>query len=251
MSKLAQKLKDITESAAPAMGFRAASVSTRARGPLLLAILAHPDAKSAKAAIEAGADALVVRSSEAADAKAVAQAAADVPCGVLSKSEAIDASALKEAGLDFVAFVPACAPASVLRAEGLGKIAVVPAAAEMESLRGMDRAGVDGVLLEQDGAGDFVSAQFLMTCYFLSGAMNKPLMAVIPTSAGIEDIGALWDAGVDGLFVEAGPARLKELRKVVSSLPARSKRKGGKDVPRLPWLGNGRAAHEEEEQEDE
>lgn len=250
MSKFIRKLKGVTESAVPAMGFRAASATAKARGPLLLAILSHADAKSAKSAVAAGADALVIRTQDSSGAREFAQAVADVPCGLLIKSGAVDAAFLKESGLDFVAFAPVSAPASVLRAEGLGKIAVISASAEMESLRGMDRVGVDCLLLEPDVA-DFLSVQYVMTCCFLSGATNKPLMATVSDSAMAEDIGALWDAGVDGFAVESGPSRIQELRKVIASLPPRAKRKSGKDIPLLPRLGNGAPVQEEDEREDD
>lgn len=250
MSKLIQKLKGVTESAAPAMGFRAASATARARGPLLLAILPHADAKAANAAVDAGADALMIRVQDSSGVREFTQIVADVPCGALIKTGTVDAAFLKEAGLDFVAFVPFSAPASVLRAEGLGKVAVFPATVEMESLRGMERAGVDSVLLEQDVA-DFVSVQLVMTCCFLSGVMNKPLMTIVSASADAEDVGALWDAGVDGFVIESGPDGIKALRKIIASLHPRSKRKGGKDMPLLPRLGNGAPAQEEDDREDD
>ena len=248
MSMLVQKLKSNAESAAPAMGFRTASTVTRARGPLLVARLSHPDAKSAKAAADAGADVILVSTVDAKVVTSIVEAVGSVPCGViLDKDEGIDLGALKEAGCDFVVISPCAAPAAWLRQEGLSKVARVIPTTEMVALRGIDRVGVDAVVLDRDGEGDFVSVQFLMTCHFLRGALSKPLLAMIPPGASEEDAGLLWDAGVDGLVVDVAPGRLKDLHKAVTSLPPRTRKRAGKDVPLLPRLAEAAAPAEEEE----
>ncbi|MBI2958088.1 MAG: hypothetical protein HYY32_04515 [Chloroflexi bacterium] len=251
MSRLLQKIKSITESSAPAVGFRTAATSTMTRGPLLAAVLAHPDARSAKAAVEAGADALLAQTSDAKAWEDIVKAAAGAPCGPFLPGGDADLKALEEAGCDFVSFSPSTAPARWLRVEGLARIARVPYGAEVSSLRGIDKVGIDAVVLENEGSADFLSVQQLMNCHFLVAALNRPLLAAIPASASAEDVAALWDAGVDGLVVaEGGLARLRELHKIVTAMPPRSKKRAGKETVLLPQMGQPAAPAEEEDDEE-
>lgn len=252
MNKLVQKLKGVAESAAPAMGFRPASIATKSRGPLLVAVLAHPDAKSAKAAIDAGADAVLAKTSDTKVVSDVVDSGRDVPFGIdAAGAEGVDLPALKEAGCDFVVFSPATAPASWLRVEGLARVARVSPAADATSLRGLDRVGVDAVLLDKDADDDFVSVQFVMTGYYLVGALGKPVMAMLPSGATTDEVAALWDAGVDGIVAEAAPARLKDLRKAIASLPPRSRKKGGREIALLPRISAEAEPPAEEEDDGE
>jgi hypothetical protein len=251
MSILIQKLKAMAESAVPAMGFRTASASARSKGPLVVAVLSHPDAKSAAAAVQAGAGALLMQPVDARVARQVVESAGGVPCGInLEKDSGIDIEGLKKAGCDFIVFSPASAPASWVRQEGLGKLARLAPTVEAAALRGIDRVGIDAVLLDRWEDAGLVSVQFLMSCYFLSGSLGKPLLAMVPADLEAADAGSLWDAGVDGMVLEALPSKLTELHKAAAALPPRTRKKAGRDTALLPHVATAAEPAEEEGEDD-
>lgn len=252
MSKLAQKLKGVAESASPAMGFRPAAMATKPRGPLLVAVLARPDVKSAKAALDAGADVLLAKTADPRLLAEIAGAAGGSPLGIEAlAADKVDMSALKEAGCDFVVFSTAAAPAGWLRLEDMARVPRVTPSVEATALRGLDRIAIDAVLLDNNADDEFVSVQFVMTAHFLTAAVGKPVMAMLPAAASAEDIAALWDAGVDAMVAEAAAARLRELRKSIASLPPRSRKKGGKETALLPRISVEPEPPPEEEEDGE
>ncbi|MEW6034097.1 MAG: hypothetical protein AB1603_04520 [Chloroflexota bacterium] len=250
MSRLVENLKRSAESAVPAMGFRAASAADKVPKLLLVVGLTRPDVSTARELVESGADALLVHATDSKALAEVAQAAGKAPCGVVLKETSnAQLSALKKSGCDFVVFSPGSSPVSWLQEEGMGKVLRVPSSADMASLRGLDRLPIDVVLVDQGDEQEFISVQFLMACYFLRDALRKPLLAAVPTRVSTGDVRALWEAGVDGLVVEALGDKVRELRQAADGLPVRAGRRGVKEVPVLPRLEVAALSEAEEEEE--
>lgn len=250
MSRLVEKLKSVSGASAPSLGFRAAAAT---RGPhlLLLARLGASDGKLAADLAEAGADALLMQGSSVASLQGSSGRARNVPCGVLMHQAGEDQlPALRKAGCDFMVMSAAAAPVSWLREEGMGRVLRVLATADMGQLRGVDHIGVDAILLEPEEESGFVTVQFLMASHFLSEALRQPVLASAPASASVDDVRALWEAGVSGVVMEIDVDKVKELRRFIDSLPARPRRRGHREDALLPRLSRALAPQEEEEEEE-
>ncbi len=246
MSKLARRLKNISDTATPAVGFRAGMTAVKHQGPVLIAIVAR-DIKSARVAVDSGADAVLVEACPEKDLTDIAGAVPTAPCGIIQNDKTTDLGAMKFTGIDFLVFSPANAPASWLKLDGPAKIAKVPANVEPHALRGIERVGVDGVLLDRSEDIEFVSVEFLMNCHYLKGALSKPLLAALPSGASAEDVVDLWDAGIDGFVIDAGPEVLRSISKTILGLAPRAKRKDNKTTPLVPRISTSSAEEDEEE----
>ena len=124
-------------------------------------------------------------------------------------------------------------------------------------LRAVNDLPADAVLLTDtfDESGSLVWHQ-LMIFRHLTTFISKPLLVPVPAAITEGELKALWDAGIDGVVVDAtGVGDLKGLRQIADKLPPRSARKRGKMDVMLPMAG-GEAyttppPDEEEEEEDE
>ncbi|MFC1919770.1 hypothetical protein ACFLWX_03155 [Chloroflexota bacterium] len=233
MSKLVDKLKTTAEGAVPAIGFRVTAKSVKPAPILLIAKVAG--GRGIDDVAKSGVDAVLFAKSDSGKMQDVVTKAGDIPCGViLGNVNGGEIAELKESGCDFLVSSPVDAPVSVLKEEGLGKILRIPVSLEMSTIRGIGRIGADAILLVRDEEKDYITIQFLMACHFMGDAVRKPLMAEVPAGIGSDDITVLWEAGVDGLVIESSGKRLKELRKVINSLPSAAKRRRGGEAALIP-----------------
>ena len=106
MSKFIKKLRQISESATPPLGFRTASVSP-ARPMLLIASLIQDDANIATQFVKAEVDAVLIHSKdlrkEIKSLQQTVDSLGDIPLGMwLESITELDATELKEMGIDFL-----------------------------------------------------------------------------------------------------------------------------------------------------
>lgn len=216
MGKLIEKLDRMQRASGPRLGFGA---SEGGKGPslALIAALPSPDPKTAAAAVENGASAILVRQAgkKAGPLGQALSVADSVPCG------AVWDDGTQTEGLDFAVLDAGQPIGALLDLDKVDRVLRLERHASDEVLRTLESLPIDGYLLPEPPAP--LTLQGLMEYYRAARATTKPVLAAVPVSASPAVLRALRDAGIGGLLVEtqnAGQAKgLAELRKAVDGLP--------------------------------
>jgi 2-keto-3-deoxy-L-rhamnonate aldolase RhmA len=249
MSQLQKKITKTQRREGTTMGFGAASrEQPRA---MLLAAIAN-DARSAKAAAEAGADVIIVRAAAASATGIVESLAADkLTIGVWS--EALDepaSNALSKAGCDFVVSTLEGTASAAVDTERMGQLVVASESMDDSTLRSLAPLGLDGLFVDRP-SGAMTLAQQLALVRIGSFA-SAQLMVTIDAGASVSDLRVLRDSGVATVVVAAGTSadQIKGLIESLKAVPApRKGRDHGREMAIVPSLAAGK--HEEEEEEEE
>ncbi len=251
MSRLIDKLKQASQAVLQPMGFRAAqAVSQRPKILLIASLVAQPDADSL-AGYVAGADAglLPVAKSSLETFLKVSQAVPDIPWGGwLRGSGRKGIEKVVESGFDFVVFPAASTSLAMLQSDNVGRVLQVEASLAEGLLRAVDELPVDAVFISSEQEeGDFLTWRHLMIFRCFAGLLTKPLLASVPLNITPDELLALWDAGIDGVVVDAGGVGgLKKLRQAIDKLTFPQRKQGKREVL-LPQVGGETAIETEEE----
>jgi hypothetical protein len=239
MSKFIDKLKLISQSGSPPMGFRVAAAPPPKPRMLLVAALAEPNIEGLTDYVS-GADAGLVPipklSSGAKAVNKISRAISAIPWGGWLKD--VSGTAVKplvEAGGDFVVF-PWDTPLATLQDSKIGKILEVGASLDKGLLKTIDDLPLDAVLASEPEKASLLTWRHLMLSQRCAELVTKPLLASVPASVGSNELQALWAAGVVAVVVDTPPqGRIAELRQIIDKLtfPPPSKRKKGALLPRL------------------
>jgi len=259
MSRLIDILQRVDQAAAQPIGFRRTGQETAARRILLIASM-KPGTTDKPADYAEAADALLISLAQSKLAATTLQTMVrplkDIPWGVyLEDGDDKKTATLITAGCDFVVF-PAASPISTTPQDTkVGKILQVESSMDDSLLRAISNLPIDAVLvtdtLEESG---LLLWHQLMIYQHLTNLINKPLLASVPLNITESELKALWEAGVDGVVVEAKtgkPESLKTLRQTINKLPPRSARRRGKNEALLPYPSVAKAEEPEEEEEEE
>jgi hypothetical protein len=260
MSRLIDKFQKASQSSLPPMGFRTSRSAPPEPG-LLLIVSAAPDAIKNSADIGNASGVLVrpdASSVTAENIKNMVEIIPDIPVGLyLEDADDKETAAAAGAGGDFLVF-PASSRISPAPADKkTGRIIQVESAMDDSLLRAVNSLPVDAVLVADTFAGGALVWHQLMIFQHLANLIAKPLIVNIPSDITGAELKALWEAGVDGVVVEASTLKasgLKKLREAIGKLPPRSARKRGKIealLPRISGEGLTPAPPDEEEEEDE
>lgn len=252
MSKLT-KLVENARRGGQGFGFMARQTEA-VPGLILIASLPASRPELVKAAIEAGADALVLSEGDATTADAVAvqrvvQVAGDRPCGLAvagtEPAEATRSRAWQEAGVDFLLLSPGNA-AGLLLGE-LEKVAKIRADCEATEVRALDALGMDAFVVEraEDRAGARLSIADAARYRLLTALTGRPVFVGVENRDLVADLENLAELGVEGVLV--GPATLGEdpaavrgvlesFRSEITRLGPRKppKRRQGQELPLIP-----------------
>jgi hypothetical protein len=122
-------------------------------------------------------------------------------------------------------------------------------------LRAINSLPVDAVMVADTFEGGALVWHELMIFQHLANILAKPPIINIPPNITEAELKALWEAGVDGVVVEASALKaggLKKLCDAIGKLPPRSKRKRGKIDALLPRTGgeSGAVTPPDEEEEE-
>jgi len=259
MSRLIDKFHQASKTAAPPMGFRTARPTAEAPKIILIASVEAGTPGNPVEYLE-GADAVLIRSEKTpSNAKAVQKITSslpDIPWGRYGGER--DNKKAAEEDADFVVLAADSQITETPGGEKTGKILQVESSMDDGLLRAINDLPVDAVLAE-DLFQDKESLVWheMMIIQHLANMFSKPL--IVPAPAGIteKELKILWDAGVDGIIVEADttkPKGFKDLRQAINKLPQRSGRKHGKVnmvLPRATAETPAAAPPDEEEEEDE
>ncbi len=260
MSRLIDKLNQVSQGVSQSMGFRRAQPVSEKPKILLIASLTEASV-SGLADYVVGADAGLLHipklSSGAKTLKEMSQAVPDTPWGGWLRN--IDQGGIKQmvkAGCDFVVFPAANTPLALLQNDEIGKILEVESSLSEGLLRTVNGLSIDAVLIAVEQEGEyFLTWHHLMLFQRFADLLTKPLLASIPPNVTANELQALWEAGVDGVVIEVGAGqpvdRLKKLRQVIDKLAFPSQRKQGKAEALLPHIGSEASVVTEEDEEEE
>jgi hypothetical protein len=254
VSKLLDKLNQVSRNSAPAIGFRAAAATPKSPRMLLIAALHKVDA-SAIAAAKESADAILLREMESTTllqkSEKLATSSGELPWGVtIGETTEEHLAKLKAAGCDFLTFDAEKAPLILLREGEMGRILKLGPSLPDGLTRATAQLPIDAVLIGDDTS---LTVQRLMICQHLANLVHKPLLMTTPTGIPGEDLKELWETGLVGVVVEmAGDAKggLSGLRNAIDALPLSRRRRREKAEVMLPYLG-GEATTDVDEEEEE
>jgi len=262
MSRLIDEFRRATQATSQPMGFRTARTAAGAARVLLIASL-KIGATGSPTKLTEGANAVLLSPGKtrptAAAIQKIAESLPDIPWGIyLDDNGDKQAAALVKAGCDFVILTAYGRISTAPQEEEVGRILQVESSMDDGLLRAVNDLPVDAVLVADtlEGSGSLVWHQ-LMIFQHLAHLISKPLIVPIPADINEEELKALWNAGADGVLVEADTTKaggLKELCKAIDRLPPRSPRKRDKMEAMLPRVGGESSVApppDEEEEEEE
>lgn len=249
MSELQKKIGRIQRREGPGIGF--GHQQREQPRAMLLGAFVNDEAQG-KAALEAGADVLVLKATDAAKAAAtVVKLAKDkATVGVLVDSlDEKAAEALSKAGCDFVISTLEGTSSAAVDTERMGQLVVANNGLDDTTLRSLAPLGLDGLYVERS-AGAMTLAEQLKLVRLASFA-STPLVTTVSDGASVADLRVLRDSGVVTVIVAAG-AGAEQMKKVIAALkavPAPKRGKGdAREIALVPSVGG--AQHEEDEEEE-
>lgn len=257
MSCFIDKLKQASQAMPPPMGFRAAQTVSK---PRMLLVASLPQASVDNLAdLVAGADAGLLPMAKLGSGiktlEETVQAVPDIPWGAWLDS--INQQGIKQvekAGGDFLLFPAAKMSLAILGIEKVGKILAVEASLDEGLLKAINELPADAVFVTSHQKGGYcLTWHHLMIFKRLADLLIKPLLVPVPSNVATNELQVLWEAGVDGVVVEATPGQpggFKKLRQMIDSLTLPSKRKRMKARALLPQIREEASPIIEEEEEE-
>ena len=249
MSQLQKRIQKIQRREGPSIGFARVS-REQPRAMALIALARSGD--EARAALDAGADGVILEAGSAGDAaSAMAGVATDkVAVGALlpSLSES-DAEGLRKAACDFVISPLDATDSAAVDTEKMGQAVVASLDMDDNTLRALGPLGLDGLFIPRSG-GAMTLAQQLGLVRVASFAQTG-LIVTVDTGASASELRVLRDSGCMAVVAPAGASAeaLTTLSETLKAVPAprRGKREGN-DIAIVPAS---RAGGEEEHEHDD
>ena len=245
MSKFIDKLKQVSQVAPQAMGFKVTPAAPPRPRMLLVASLAGADIDDLAQRVAGVDGGLLDISGPGAGVKTlrkVLKVVPDIPWGGWLKGGGGGMGPLVKAGCDFVVF-PLTTPLATLQDGEIGRVLQVEESLSESLVPAIDDLPVDAVLVTGGQKEHFLTWKHLMVFQYFAGLLSKPLLVSVASTVADSELQALWEAGVDGVVVEvetAQPvARLSELRQLIDGLTLPSYRKLKKTEAILPYIGGG------------
>ena len=261
MSKFIDKLTQLTRGESQSMGFRKKEAESSDKKMVVVARLTPDDVKGLSGKLT-GADAGLVTVSETAQGVEILEKLcgdyADIIWGCwLAGTSKTAMEKLTGAGGDFIVFTAVDTPLAIVEHGEGGRILEVDASIDEGLLRTANSLPVDAVLISKKGRDDpALNWNHLMLFRRFADLLIKPLLVTIPAKISGKELGALWEAGVNGVVVEMTaktPAdSLKKIRQAIDKLEAsapRGKEGLGALIPRTGGQ-EGTAVVEEEDDEE-
>ena len=260
MSRFIDRLKWVSQAVPQPMGFLTAQPVSARPKMQLVASLAEGNIDSL-ADYVAGADAGLLHISksgpDAKTLKKISRAISEIPWGGwLGDGTQGEIRQMTKYGCDFVVFPAASTSLAIPQDDKVGKILQVEASLSEGLLRAVNQLPVDAVLVAAEQEGKYAPTWYqLMLFQRFASLLTKPLLVSIPPNVTGNELQLLWEAGVDGVVVEAEleqPAgELKGLRQVIDELTFPTPRKQEKAEALLPLVDRETGTVAEDEEEDE
>lgn len=252
MSQLQKRIHKIQRREGPGIGFGRV---TREQPRAMALIATARNAAEAQAALDAGADAVLLDaggvSSAAAAMKDVASDKLAIGAGLAALSES-DAETLRGAICDFVVSPLETTDSAAVDTEKMGQVVVATLDMDDNTLRALGPLGLDGLFVQRD-PGPMTLAQQLGLVRLASFASTGLIVTVDP-GANVGELRVLRDSGTLAVVAPAGASAeaLKALGETLRSVPSPKKgKREGNDIAIVPASKAAHDDHEGEEEEDE
>jgi len=246
MGKLADRLRELTERDARPLGFRAATVQTKAPQLLLLASIETADGDP----VPEGAQGLLAAAGPTATNTALEALAVSAGPGIwggtLEAGGKVDVERLREAGAHFALLRNTSIAGDALEADDIDKVLEVDGAWPDMLLRTVQQLPIAAALYPLP-VSQVLPLQQVLQCRRVATLVGKPLLAVLPPGLGTESLTLLRDAGVAGVVVPS--AAVPEFHAAIRDLPP-AKRERERMAAVLP-VGGPALSHDEEEDDEE
>lgn len=239
MSKLAKRLRQVSEGLTPTMGFKATAAKP-SRQMALVASLSSAGIGVMSELKLAEVDAVLLPAEDLADVaslKKVASGLRDLPWGAWVEEADDDwLMDFKGVGGDFLAFDSPDAPARLLQDDGIGKVLKVELSLGRNLLGTIGDLPIDAVVLDVK-KGNELAISDIMACQRLSKLTEKPVLVVPGGELSETETRSLWEVGVMGIVIEVlGRHSLDVLTRqsqAIRGLPAKPKKRkeGGALLP--------------------
>ena len=242
MSKLLEKLEQISKGNSKPLGFAAAAAKSKLANMVIIAAVDDND-KAAVTAAKEYADAILMNSLDGKNTVSKS----GLPWGASISEPA----AIKESGCDFVLLNTQDSPISLLQEEKLCRIIEIDPTMPDGLIRATNQLPVDIALIAGDTS---ISMKRLITCQHIANMIGKYLIVRIPLEISKEELRAIWEIGVTGVVVPvAGDAKkgLAALRQTVDALPASRRKRSLKPSVTITQIAPAEPVADEEPDEDE
>ncbi|MFC1941680.1 hypothetical protein ACFLWU_00485 [Chloroflexota bacterium] len=261
MSRLIDELNKTAKVTPQPMGFKSALPTSSKPRIILIAGLAEIGDADQSGGLVDGSDAVLIRLSKSdLTAKTLQKntdSMPDLPWGGWLDNIGIKKmETLVGAGCDFLVFPSTSQFVAPLKDDKPGKILQVELSLDEGLVRAINDLPVEAVFAANTWkADDSLAWHHLMRFQYFSNLLNKPLLVSVPMNVTSDELKALWEAGVEGVVVEAGASqltgRLKELRMAIDKITFPLSRKRGKTEAILPRMGVESAMITEDEEDEE
>lgn len=231
MSKLRDRIRDTATPRRKPIGFGRPAPETASSHILVIAEVTDP--ASARAAVEAGAGALLHTGGPDTLA-AVVEAAGDVPTGArLEDATAESSAAAAAAGAGFFLFDAERTAAEALLQPQTGHVLILEDAPDDEGLRALAPLDLDAILVSPPPAAMTVRQQ--LTMRRLAGLAGAPLIAPLSAAPSATTLEIWRDAGAPAVLLSASAAEaLPALLEAARAVPPPRQRTLDPATPLLP-----------------
>jgi hypothetical protein len=238
MSKLSTLLRRASRPEPAPMGFAAASSRAKTAEMLICVLLPGPDAEAAGAAVKAGADFVLVASSDVSgDAEKIKAliSAVSVPCGLrLDRPSPETVAEARALGLDWLWVADLDTQAASFVDDEIGFVLAVTDDATDSALQVLGSTSFDALY-----AGELAGSLTLrrqLALRRVASLTRKPLLLDVRDPLTGQDLECLRDSGVAGLISEVkgrSSSRVAALRQAVGTMHARRKPRNDRDTTAL------------------
>ena len=248
MNRFGDTLRKALNTTPPALGFRPAAPAR----PRMVLVAGLNELSDEPESWIRGADAAIFGTNiKVRELKGVAKTLG-MPWGVWLDGSPQAAKQAESAGADFLAFDPA-KTALDTAGEDAGKVMAIEASFENSLLHSLGELPIEAVILRRDPQNALTWLD-LMHFRRFADIIAKPLLVPLAPDAAPALFKALWEAGVDGVIVEALAAgEIQKLRRSMDALDLPARRKWLRVRPLVPLITQspGPIQREEEEQDEE
>ncbi len=262
MSRLIEKLTQVSKDAPQPMGFKAAHPVSSKPPMLLVARLTQIENIDNLADSVTGADVVLLSIAKGAPKDTallkIARSLSDIPWGSwLEDTSEKRIKMIAKSGGDFIVFPTASAVLAADQGDKTGKILQVQSSLNEGLLKAVNNLPVDAVLVvsEQEKESSLTWHHLMVLQRFIN-ILTKPLLASMPSNVTYHELKALWEIGVDGVVVEVSArqpsAKLEKLRQEINRLASLPPRKRIKTMALIPHVsGDPETAADIEEDDEE
>lgn len=249
MSRFFDLLKKTLQVTPPSIGFKPAAEISKPRMVLVASLTQAGDA----AVPVKGADAAIINigNTSARNLKTLVKNLGDIPWGLSLNNNGQNIKPGENSGADFVVFSPDGTNLDLMGNEKIGKVMLINPEMEDSLLRASGELPFEAVIMNRKGN---ITWRDLMLFRKWADILPKPLLVPVPPGIREYELKAMWEAGVDGIVVEAATGQeLLALGDTINRMIVPVRHKWLKIRPLIPVLheDHGLVPDEDDDGEDD